>query len=101
MSTKKAVPENINIHINNRREIVSDPFAQQEDQFVKAVSVITKEREELRLQTELQADCIRRQDAQIRELERGVSVSYHNGRPDRVIVDSTAVLEYASKYMKE
>lgn len=100
MSTKKAIPGNINININDQSGTL-DPFAQREDTFKNAVDIISKEHEGLRLQAEFQADCIRRQDAQIRELERGVSVTYHNGHPDRVIVDSTAVLEYAKKYMKE
>ena len=93
MSTKKAAPGNVSISINDQSAAL-DPFK-------NAVDIISREHEELRIQAELQADCIRRQDEQIRGLERGVSVTYHNGRPDRVIVDSTAVLEYANKYMRE
>ena len=101
MSTKKANAPTLNIHLINKREAETVPLAQREDPFKQAVSIINKEVEDLRLQTELQADCIRRQDEQIRDLESGVSVTYHNGHPDRVIVDSTSVLEYAKKYMKE
>ena len=101
MSTKKANAPTLNINLINKQEAKNDTFAPREDHFKQAVNIINKEVGDLRLQTELQADCIRRQDEQIRAMERGVSITWHNGRPDRVIVDSTSVLEYAKKYMKE
>lgn len=68
--------------------------------FDEALTAIVGKHAEDSKRIELQADAIQRLNKQLRELEAGLRVTWHNNRPDTVGIDATAISEYAKKYLR-
>lgn len=98
MNAKKSGNETkVNVNIFNPER---EGAEQKVVNFDEALTAIAGKHTEDSKRIELQADAIQRLNKQLRELEAGLRVTWHNNRPDTVGIDATAISEYAKKYLR-
>lgn len=98
MNAKKSGNEaKVNVNIFNPEREGAEQKAVNFDEAL--VAIVGKHAEDSK-RIELQVDAIQRLNKQLRELEAGLRVTWHNNRPDTVGIDATAISEYAKKYLR-
>ena len=98
MNAKKSGNETkVNVNIFNPER---EGAEQKEIHFDEALTAIVEKHAQDSKRIELQVDAIQRLNKQLRELEAGLRVTWHNNRPDTVGIDATAISEYAKKYLR-